>query len=217
MKSDDPRTLTIRWFQEIWNEQRESTIDELASDELVGQMEGAVGTVGKEEFRAYFHALTSAISDLHVEVLDTTVDGPKASVQWHLTGRHNGPGLGIPPSGRPVSFRGLTWFEWQDGKLVRGHDRWNRGEVIASLMQVRIEDLRKRYRLTPRQAQVALLMAERRTDKEIARDLGIRPNTVRRHCAMVLTKLGVHSRHEVEPSVGRSTDPMPAHGSDLVE
>jgi len=217
MTARDPRSLSVRWFEEIWNEQREATIDELASDDLVGEMEGAIGTVGKEEFRQYFHALTSAISDLHVEVLDTTVDGEKATVRWHLTGLHTGPGLGIPPSGRPVSFRGLTWFEWDDGQLVRGHDRWNRGQVIASLMRVRMADLQREHGLTPRQAQVCLLMAERRTHKEIARDLGIRPNTARRHCAMVLRRLGVHSRQEVERLIGRSDGKVPPHGSDQLD
>ena len=54
-----------------------------------------------------------------------------------------------------------------------------------------------RFGLTVRQAQVAILMAERRTYKEIASQLAIRPNTARRHCEQVLLRLGVHSRDDV--------------------
>lgn len=203
MPPDDPnaphdlRTLTLRWFDEIWNRQREATIDELCSDELRGHMEGAPAPVGKEDLRAYFHAMTSAISDLRVEVLQTLVDGDRSVVSWHLTGTHTGPGLGIPPSGRAVSVHGLTQFEWKNGRVVGGQDRWNRGRLIRSLTQVPPADLVSRFGLTPRQAQVALLMAERRTAKEIARELEIRPNTARRHSAMVLRKLGIHERNEV--------------------
>ena len=57
---------------------------------------------------------------------------------------------------------------------------------------------RERFRLTPRQAEVAELMAEGRTYREIAGTLGIRPNTARRHWEQVLQRLGVHSRYEVQ-------------------
>lgn len=60
-----------------------------------------------------------------------------------------------------------------------------------------------RLGLTPRQTQVAGLMAARRTHKEIATQLGITPNTARRHCEQVLTSLGVHSRHELRQMLAR--------------
>ena len=62
-----------------------------------------------------------------------------------------------------------------------------------------------RLGLTSRQMQVAYLMAERYTHKEIAEQLGIKPNTARRHCERVLTGLGVHSRHELRQALSRVT------------
>ena len=55
----------------------------------------------------------------------------------------------------------------------------------------------ERFGLTVRQAQVAVLMAARRTYKEIAAQLAMRPNTARRHCEQVLLRLGLHSRDDV--------------------
>ena len=46
---------------------------------------------------------------------------------------------------------------------------------------VRIDELRERTRLTAREAQVALLMAERFIRVEIAGQLHIAANTARRH------------------------------------
>jgi DNA-binding CsgD family transcriptional regulator len=54
-----------------------------------------------------------------------------------------------------------------------------------------------RYRLTPQEVLVARLMAERRTDHEIAQALGISPNTARTHAERVRRKLGVARRTEV--------------------
>lgn len=64
-------------------------------------------------------------------------------------------------------------------------------------------DVRRNHGLTPRQMEIGLLMARRLSHKEIARKLGIRPNTTRRHERAVLTRLGVRSRHQVLAALTR--------------
>jgi DNA-binding NarL/FixJ family response regulator len=48
--------------------------------------------------------------------------------------------------------------------------------------------------LSPREREVLLLVAEDKTDREIARDLGICERTVRAHVSRIISKLGVASR-----------------------
>ena len=48
--------------------------------------------------------------------------------------------------------------------------------------------------LTPREREVVVLVAEGKTNAEIARQLGISPGTVRRHLENVFAKLDVHTR-----------------------
>lgn len=52
-------------------------------------------------------------------------------------------------------------------------------------------------RLTPREGQIVDAVAEGLTNKEIARRLGISPNTVRNQIAALSTKLGVRSRTQI--------------------
>lgn len=54
--------------------------------------------------------------------------------------------------------------------------------------------LRTRFRLTSREAEVALLLAEGASDAEIARVLGVSIHTARHHGERIFTKVGVHSR-----------------------
>lgn len=54
--------------------------------------------------------------------------------------------------------------------------------------------LRARFRLTQREAEIALGLARGAADAELARVLGISPHTVRHHAESVFAKLGVHSR-----------------------
>ena len=52
------------------------------------------------------------------------------------------------------------------------------------------------YGMTPREVDVALLLAEGCSNATVARRLGISPHTARHHTQRVLGKLGVHSRSE---------------------
>jgi DNA-binding CsgD family transcriptional regulator len=54
--------------------------------------------------------------------------------------------------------------------------------------------LRERFGLTPREAQVALRLAQGDSDAELARSLNVSPHTVRHHAERVFRKLQLHSR-----------------------
>jgi DNA-binding CsgD family transcriptional regulator len=56
--------------------------------------------------------------------------------------------------------------------------------------------LQLEYGMTPREVDVALLLAEGCSNLTVARRLGISPHTARHHTQRVLGKLGVHSRAE---------------------
>jgi DNA-binding NarL/FixJ family response regulator len=55
-------------------------------------------------------------------------------------------------------------------------------------------DMRHRYGLTSREAQVAILLIQGQGNSAIAEQLKISPHTARHHTQRVLAKLGVHSR-----------------------
>jgi DNA-binding NarL/FixJ family response regulator len=58
------------------------------------------------------------------------------------------------------------------------------------------EDFARRFGLTRREAQVALLLARGRSNQAIARELKISSHTARHHTQRVFSKLEVHSRAE---------------------
>jgi DNA-binding NarL/FixJ family response regulator len=57
-------------------------------------------------------------------------------------------------------------------------------------------DGRERRELTPRQRQILVLIAQGRSNKEIAFALGIRERTVKFHVASLFERLGTSSRTE---------------------
>jgi DNA-binding CsgD family transcriptional regulator len=66
------------------------------------------------------------------------------------------------------------------------------------------------YRLTPRECEVARLLALRYSNKEISTRLGISPHTAWRHTDNVLAKLGVSTRRHVMDVLKRPHDRRPS-------
>jgi steroid delta-isomerase-like uncharacterized protein len=125
--------MVRRWIEEVWNQRRTDTIDELLTDESVSHSESGP-LRGKDEFKERMHApLLDAFPDLRVSIEGTVAEGDQVVVRWTATGTHLGVGLGLPVTGRPVTFRGMTWVRFRDGKMVEGADCWNQAGLLQSL------------------------------------------------------------------------------------
>jgi steroid delta-isomerase-like uncharacterized protein len=124
-----------RWFEEVWNQRRAETIDELLTPESVCHAEeGPIR--GRDEFRERMYApLLAAFPDIGVTIEDTLVEGSQVVVRWTASGTHAGNGLGIGPTGKVVSFRGITWLRILGGKLVEGWQHSNIPETIRTLVE----------------------------------------------------------------------------------
>lgn len=125
--------LARRWFEEVWNQKRDDTIDELLSTSCAGLMEGQ-GEIGSaEDFKVVRSRLLTAFPDLSLTIEDTVTEGDKVVVRWVARATHDGPSLGPAPTGRRCEFRGMTWLEFREGKLVRGWDSWDHGGLLKQL------------------------------------------------------------------------------------
>jgi steroid delta-isomerase-like uncharacterized protein len=73
---------------------------------------------GAEEIAAYFEDVFSAIPDWRLEIVGLAEQGDDVFVHWHMTGTHEGPLMGIEPTGKPLAIDGIDHFVVRDGRLV---------------------------------------------------------------------------------------------------
>src|SRR5690242_19366211 len=85
--------LMYRWFEEVWNQRRESTIDEVAASDVIAHGFGTEPLVGTEGFKVAWRSLLETFGDFHVDVTHVMSVGEFISVRVELSGRHVGPGL----------------------------------------------------------------------------------------------------------------------------
>jgi predicted ester cyclase len=70
-------SLSRRWFEEVWNQRRTDTIDELLADESVSHSESGP-PLGTEEFKRRMHTpLLAAFPDLRLVVEGTVAEGDR--------------------------------------------------------------------------------------------------------------------------------------------
>lgn len=127
-------TVAHRWFEEVWNKDNESAIDELAAPDAQAYGFPEPGSVaGRDGFKAAFRQFRSAFSDIHITVEDTVAQDYKLAVRWTARMRHTGPGLGFPPTGAPVTLHGMSFMEQRNGLLIRG---WNAFELSSTVARL---------------------------------------------------------------------------------
>src|SRR6516225_5224563 len=101
--SADLKYLVRRWFDEVWNQGRQDTIDALlTSDSIVHGLSDASGQPvhGPAGFRTFYDRFRSAFSDIHIAIDDMLAEGDKVCARFTFEAIHSGADLGPAPTGR---------------------------------------------------------------------------------------------------------------------
>lgn len=126
------RELARQWFEGVWNKRNRETIFALVHPTCVGHHEGEVSN-GPAEIEAMRSRLLGLLPDLHVTVEDIVADGDDAVVRWRFSGSHTGTAGPLAATGRAVSFSGMTWLKFREGRIVEGWDSWNQAALLQQL------------------------------------------------------------------------------------
>jgi len=99
--------------------------------------------------------------------------------------------------------------------VVRDGSVWAPRKVLARLIDAGAEQRQKRHSMeevefTPREREVLALLTTGRSNKEIARELGIEEVSVKAHVGRMMRKVGVTNRISLSVQVLASHVPIPA-------
>ena len=130
--SEQNKALVRRWFDEVWNQGRFESVDELLTADAVVHGLGEPMR-GPAEFRPFHNAYRQAFPDMHIEIDDMVAEGDKVAFRWTVTGTNRGGTLGFAATNRRARFEGMGMVRVRDGKLVEG---WNSFDQLGMLQQL---------------------------------------------------------------------------------
>jgi predicted ester cyclase len=128
-----PAQLLTRWFDEVWNQDRRETVEELLDPACVIYDGGQVIN-GPTAFRAFIEQMRGSFSDIRVTCHESITEGDATCLRWTAELRHTGEFMGMPATGKRVTFTGISMVRVANGKFVSGHQNW---DMFGLMMQLR--------------------------------------------------------------------------------
>jgi len=123
-------------FAEGVNTGNFDVFDEVVSPDVVDHDPAPEQGPGPQGFKDMFQTMRSAFPDLQVTPEHMTATDDDVALAYTVTGTHEGDFLGVAPTGRRVTARGVQIGRFENGRLV---ERWGSSDQLAMLQQVGAE------------------------------------------------------------------------------
>jgi steroid delta-isomerase-like uncharacterized protein len=118
MSTEDNKRIARRFLQ-VWGQASLDSVDELAAPTL-SVFYPLFGTPadGPEAFKQHLMAVHAAIPDAVMDIEQEIAEGENVVLRWRVRGTHLGAFMSRPPTGKQVTWTGITMYRIVDGKVV---------------------------------------------------------------------------------------------------
>jgi steroid delta-isomerase-like uncharacterized protein len=128
---------TVRRIDDVLNsgdlELISKTIDELMAPDALIHTPLRIDATGAELAKQLWATLLRAYPDLHVAIEDLIAEGDKVVSRNTVTGTHQGEYMGLPPTGRSVTYNEVIINRFVDGRIV---ETWAVVDVLSQMRQL---------------------------------------------------------------------------------
>jgi steroid delta-isomerase-like uncharacterized protein len=109
------------------------TIDETVEPDALIRTPLPIDATGADLLKQLFARLHRAFPDLHVTIKDLIAENDKVVVRDTVTGTHQGEYMGLPPTGRAVTYDEIFVCRFTDGRIA---ETWGVVDVLAQMRQL---------------------------------------------------------------------------------
>jgi steroid delta-isomerase-like uncharacterized protein len=117
MSIEENKTLTRR-FVEAVTARNLAAVKELVADDFVLHLPGSPDIRGREGAAQWAQGMMDVFPDQQVTIVDLIAEGDTVVKQWTFRATHKGEMMGIPPTGREVTFQALSLYHFVGGKIA---------------------------------------------------------------------------------------------------
>ena len=132
MSTEENKAVVRRAYEEF-NTQNWAGIEELYAPDYVWHGTGVVPDMDLAGLKAMCTAGWTAFPDQHYTVEDLIAKGDKVVCRFTCRGTHQGVFIGMPPTGKVVTYTGIHISRVAGGKCV---EDWRSADVLGFLQQL---------------------------------------------------------------------------------
>ena len=137
MHEEAHNKATFRRFHDVVNsgnaEIISKMIDELVEPDAMIRTPVPLDVNGAEALKHVWAVLLAAFPDLHLTVEDMIAEGDKVVVRNTVTGTHRGEYMGLPPTGKSVTYNEIFIFRFVNGRVA---ETWGVVDVLSQMKQL---------------------------------------------------------------------------------
>jgi len=116
---EENKALVKRYFGDLMSQGKLEVIDEIIGQRFSFHIPTLPDPIlGRDGMRNFVTGLRTGFPDLHFTIERLSAEGDKAAGRWFIEGTHNGPFLGMPPTGNKVKDQGVDVFVFSEGKIA---------------------------------------------------------------------------------------------------
>jgi steroid delta-isomerase-like uncharacterized protein len=131
--SDGAKAVVRRNTEEVQSRGNFDLFEELFADDFVDHTPQPNTTPDKDGVRKLYHALRGAFPDFHADIHWQAADGNLVTTYKTYHGTHEGPFLGVAPTGRLIHFETVDVMRVREGKFT---EHWGVANLFSLMQQL---------------------------------------------------------------------------------
>ena len=143
MLTETNKTVSRRFFDEVWNKGNLTVLDEIMVKDHVNSGPGSIPGLpnGPEGSKQFVTAYRNAFPDVHFTIDDQIAEGDKVMTRWTAQGTHQGELAGLPATGKSSTVTGITVNRLVDGKIAESWGIFDEFGMMQQLGAIPLPDL----------------------------------------------------------------------------
>jgi steroid delta-isomerase-like uncharacterized protein len=133
VSGEDAKDLIRRLFEDVLNGGKLALLDQLIGGAYIEHNPSPNQAAGAAGVRARIAALRAAFPDVRFALEELIAEGPIVAARYRWQGTHKGPFLGIAPTGRRLSVRGMDFYRVEGGRVL---EHWDLSDEFGMLTQL---------------------------------------------------------------------------------
>ena len=135
MLSETNKTVSRRFFEEVFAKGKLNVLDEIIAKDHVNSGPGSLpglptGPEGVKQLVTVYH---NAFPDVRFTIDEQIAEGDKVVTRWTAGGTHQGELVGIPATGKSSTVTGITVDRFANGKIT---ETWGIFDQFGMMQQL---------------------------------------------------------------------------------